>query len=127
MPSLILTNPITMPIISEVTLAYRAPKSIDKLPTITSPADAAAYLRSIWDDDQLDFREQFIIILLDNQKRVLGWNLVSSGGATATIVDVASIFQAAMLGNSKSLILSSKIMMNCSLKSSWSSSQMDRR
>lgn len=94
-----------MPVIAEVSLSYKSTKPVDTLPRITAPDEAAAYIRSIWDDGQLDFREQFIVVLLDNQKHVLGWNLVSSGGPTATIVEIASIFQAALLGNSYSLIL----------------------
>ncbi|WP_020403846.1 JAB domain-containing protein [Gracilimonas tropica] len=94
-----------MPKIAEVSLSYKSTVPIDSLPTITSPDEAAAYLRSIWNDDHLELKEEFVIILLDNQKQVLGWNLVSSGGATATIVDMASIFQVALLGKAKSLIL----------------------
>ncbi len=94
-----------MPLISEVSLSYKSQVSVETLPTINSPEDAAAYLRPIWNDDQLDFRENFILLLLDNSRRVLGWNLVSSGGATATIVDIAAIFQAALLGNAQSIIL----------------------
>ncbi|MDZ7805807.1 MAG: JAB domain-containing protein [Gracilimonas sp.] len=79
---------------------------VETLPKITDPDEAAAYLRSIWDDSKLESSEQFIIVLLDNQKQVLGWSLISSGGATATIVDIASIFQVALLSKAKSLILS---------------------
>ena len=95
-----------MPHIAEVTLAYKSPVPVETLPTITSPDEAAAYLRSIWDDDLLDLKEQFIVVLLDNMKKVLGWSLISSGGSTSTIVDIAAIFQVALLGNAQSLILS---------------------
>lgn len=95
-----------MPQIAEISLAYKSTVPVETLPKITSPDEAAAYLRSIWNDDHLELKEEFIVILLDNQKQVLGWNLVSSGGATATIVDMASIFQVALLGKARSLILS---------------------
>ncbi len=95
-----------MPQIAEVSLSYRSIQPVETLPIITSPDEAAKYLRSIWNDGHLELKEEFIIILLDNQKQVLGWNLVSSGGATSTIVDIASIFQVALLGKAQSLILS---------------------
>ncbi|MEX1014552.1 MAG: JAB domain-containing protein [Candidatus Paceibacterota bacterium] len=95
-----------MPQIAEVSLAYRSTVPVETLPKITDPNEAAAYLRSIWDDSKLELSEQFIIVLLDNQKQVLGWSLISSGGATATIVDMASIFQVALLGKANSIILS---------------------
>ena len=94
-----------MPHIAEVTLAYRTPVPVESLPSITSPDEAAAYLRSIWDDDLLELKEQFVVVLLDNMKQVLGWNIVSSGGSTSTIVDIAAIYQVGLLGNAQSLIL----------------------
>lgn len=95
-----------MPQIAEVTLSYKSPVSVETLPQITSPDEAAEYLRSIWDDNLLELKEQFVVVLLDNAKKVLGWNLVSTGGSTATIVDVAAIFQVALLGRANSVILS---------------------
>ena len=94
-----------MPTVAEITLSYKPTEPVSELPRITSPEDAARYLRSIWDDDLLELREQFIVVLLNNQKQVLGWHLISSGGATATIVDIAAIFQAALLGAASSLLL----------------------
>lgn len=95
-----------MPTVAEITLSYKPSKPVSELPRITCPEDAAAYCRSIWDDDLLELREQFIVVLLNNQKQVLGWHLISSGGTTATIVEIAAIYQAALLGNAHSLILS---------------------
>ncbi|WP_340102444.1 JAB domain-containing protein [Rhodohalobacter sp. 8-1] len=95
-----------MPTVAEITLSYKPAKPVSELPCITCPEDAAAYCHSIWDDDLLELREQFIVVLLNNQKQVLGWHLISSGGATATIVEIAAIYQAALLGNAHSLIFS---------------------
>ncbi|MFP8487628.1 JAB domain-containing protein [Gracilimonas sp. Q87] len=94
-----------MPQITEVTLAYKSTVPIESLPTITSPEEAAAYLRSIWNDDHLELKEEFLIVILDNMKHVLGHSLISSGGSTATIVDTAQIFQVALLGKANSIIL----------------------
>lgn len=95
-----------MPQIAEISLAYKSTLPVDELPTITSPEEAAAYLRSIWNDDHLELKEEFVVLILDNMKHVLGWSLISSGGSTATIVDIAQIFQVALLGKANSLILS---------------------
>ncbi|HET8866518.1 MAG TPA: JAB domain-containing protein [Gracilimonas sp.] len=94
-----------MPQIAEVTLAYKSTVPVETLPKITSPDEAAAYLRSIWDDDHLELKEEFVVVILDNMKHVLGWSLISSGGSTATIVDTAAIFQVALLGKANSIIL----------------------
>lgn len=93
-----------MSTLSEVSLAYRASRPVDSLPTITSPEEAVAYLREIWDDDKLELQEEFIILLLDPAKHCLGHSRISAGGSTATIVEPAAIFQTALLGKAHSII-----------------------
>src|SRR6056297_2844336 len=93
-----------MPIIAEVSLAYKSSQIVDELPIITGPEEAANYLRSIWTPDTLELREQFVIVFLNNAKRVLGWSLISSGGSTATIVEPSAVFQTAILGKAESII-----------------------
>jgi DNA repair protein RadC len=90
--------------IAEVSLAYKASQPVETLPTITSPAEAAEYLRSIWDLNTLQLREEFIVILLNNAKKVLGWSRISTGGSTATIVEPSAVFQLALLGKADSII-----------------------
>lgn len=93
-----------MPIISEVSLAYKASQPVETLPKITTPEEAASYLRSIWDSDTLELREEFIVVLLNNAKKVLGWSRISTGGSTATIVEPCAVFQLALLGKARSII-----------------------
>jgi DNA repair protein RadC len=93
-----------MPTIAEVSLAYKASQPVETLPTITSPEEAAVYLRSIWDQDTIELREEFIVVLLNNAKKVLGWSRISIGGSTATIVEPSAVFQLALLGKADSII-----------------------
>ena len=60
-----------MPLIAEVSLAYKSTQPVETLPTITCPEEAAEYLRSIWDKNTIELREECIIVLLNNAKRVL--------------------------------------------------------
>jgi DNA repair protein RadC len=94
-----------MPTIAEVSLAYKATQPVETLPSITSPQEAAEYLRSIWDEDTLELREEFIVVLLNNAKKVLGWSRISTGGSTATIVEPSAVFQLALLGKADSIIV----------------------
>ena len=94
-----------MPIISEVSLAYKASQPVVSLPEITSPEKAESYLRSIWDQDTLELREEFIVVLLNNAKKVLGWSLISTGSSNATIVEPSAVFQTALLGKANSIIV----------------------
>ena len=93
-----------MPIIAEVSLAYKSSQPVETLPTITSPEEAAHFLRSIWDQETLELREEFIVVLLNNAKKVLGWSRISTGGSTATIVEPSAVFQLALLGKADSII-----------------------
>lgn len=91
--------------IAEVALKYKTQIPVEDMPKIECPDDAIILLRSVWDQDTIQLREEFIIILLNNSKKCLGLSRVSIGGASCTIVDIATIFQIAILGNAKSLIL----------------------
>lgn len=93
-----------MPTIAEVSLAYKATQSVETLPSITSPEEAHEYLRSIWDQNTIELREEFLVVLLNNAKKVLGWSRISTGGSTATIVEPSAIFQLALLGKASSII-----------------------
>lgn len=94
-----------MSLIAEVSLSYKSPVPLRTLPKITSPTEAYNYLKKIWNPDTLELREEFVIVLLDNAKHALGWANISQGSSTATIVDIASIFQVALLGKANSIIL----------------------
>lgn len=95
-----------MPTIAEVSLAYKASQQVETLPSITSPEEAAKYLRSIWDHDTLELHEEFIVVLLNNAKKVLGWSRISTGGSSSTIVETSAVFQLALLGKADSIICS---------------------
>jgi len=92
--------------IAEVALKYKTYVPVDDLPKIECPEDALLLLRTIWDEDTIQLREEFVIILLNNAKRCLSWSRISTGGSTCTIVDISTIFQIALLGNAASIILS---------------------
>ena len=93
------------PQLAEVKLKYKNEKSIEECPAITSPNKAEKLLREIWDEDSIQLKEEFVVLLLNNAKKCLGWSKISSGGATATIVDPATIFQVALLANATSVII----------------------
>lgn len=94
-----------MPIVNELSLTYKAPHSVDALPGITSPKEAADYLRSIWNMDTIELREEFVVILLNHSKKVLGWSCLSIGGSNATIVEPSAVFQVALLGKANSILI----------------------
>ena len=93
------------PMLAEVKLTYSANPQDHDYPILDNPADVYGYLCDIWDNDKLELQEEFIVIILNNALRVLGWSKVSSGGKTATIVDVTMVIQIALLANAHAVVV----------------------
>lgn len=92
-------------IASEVTLHYISEKNPEEHIVITSPEDAAGLLWEIFPKEQIELKERFCLILLDNAKHCLGWSVTSVGGKTATIVDTSEVVTIALLGAAHSIII----------------------
>src|SRR5690606_29875474 len=92
--------------VAEIQLSYKSQVKPSQRPKITSSKDAYEVLLENWDEDRLEFIEQFKIIVMNRGNRVLGIFEVSTGGGGATIVDPKVVFAAAIKSNSTSIILS---------------------
>lgn len=92
-------------IVAEVGLTYKTTVPVDGMPKITTPDAAYELLKSLFDKDTIQLQEKFIIVLLDPNKRCLGYTTISKGGTTSTIVEPKFIFQAALLANADGILL----------------------
>lgn len=90
---------------AEVSLRYSPSADIALKPKLYTPDEVAAYLRSIWDMDEIELCETFYILLLNNGRVCLGWSRISSGSKTATIVDLPKVITLALLGNATNIIV----------------------
>jgi DNA repair protein RadC len=90
---------------SEIQISYKRTQSRIDMAKISCSEDAVNYFRSIWSDD-LDYREEFYVMCLNNENRVLGHTRISIGGSTSTSVDVKLIFQAALKAHANCIIIS---------------------
>lgn len=93
------------PHLAEVALKYKTKIPPSQMPQVTSPQEAVELLREIWDEDTLELREEFLLLLLNNAKKCLGWAKISQGGATSTIVCPAAILRIALVANAQSILL----------------------
>ena len=50
-------------------------------------------------------REEFLVLLLDGKNKLLGFNVVSVGSLTSSLVHPREVFKVAILGNAASIIL----------------------
>lgn len=92
--------------IAEVELIYKSKVKASERFHIQSSKDAAALLRKTWDENRIDFIEQFKVIFLNRANKVLGIFEASSGGVSGTVVDPKLVFVAAIKANACGIIIS---------------------
>lgn len=63
--------------------------------SVKSPADVNAVLRPIFADLDSD-QEHFVLLVLNNQHRITGFKVISSGAMDASLLDMRLIFRAAL-------------------------------
>ena len=92
--------------IAEVKVSYTSKvKSKDRVLVKTS-ADAYDVVRSLYDEDTIDYVESSYVLLLNFANQVIGKKLLSTGGTNACIVDVKVIAQISLSTNAHAIILS---------------------
>ena len=91
--------------VSEIQLSYKTKVKPSQRPKILSSKDAYNILLESWDDDKLEFVEQFKVLLLNRANRVLGVCKISTGGVSGTVADPKLIFAAAINANASAIIL----------------------
>lgn len=92
--------------VAEIQLTYKTKVKPSQRPKITSSKEAYAILLESWDEDKLEFVEQFKVLLLNRANKVLGIYEVSTGGVSGTVADPKLIFAAAIKANASAIILS---------------------
>src|SRR3954447_6691765 len=92
--------------VAEVELIYKTKVKASERPQITTSKDAYNVLLQIWDENKIEFVEQFKVLFLNRANKVLGAFEVSSGGISGTVADPRVIFVAALKSNSSGIIIS---------------------
>lgn len=92
--------------VAEVELSYRNVVKPTQRPRVTSSKEGYALLLSSWDENRIEFVEEFKILLLNTANKVLGIFEVSKGGVAGTVADPKLIFMAALKTNASAIILS---------------------
>lgn len=90
--------------LSEITVQYKNKIHYNNRLKITDSNSAVKLLRDIW-EYPIDHRESTYILLINGANQVLGYNLISIGGKSSTIVDITIILQVAIKVNASAIIL----------------------
>ena len=90
--------------VDEISISYSPRKTHVQRPQLNTSMDAYIVLKENWSND-IALREEFNILLLDNQCRVLGMSNLSKGGISSTLVDIRLAFATAIKSRANSMIL----------------------
>ncbi len=91
--------------VAEAELIYKSKVKASERPKITTSKDAYNILIKLWDDNKIEFVEQFKVLFLNKASKVLGVYEVSTGGISGTVADPRVIFVAALKANCCSIII----------------------
>ena len=90
---------------TEVRLVYKTKVKASDRVQLNNSVETYKFLMSTWDRDKLELQEQFKVVLMNNQNRVLGLYELSTGGITSTSADPKLIFMAALKANACTIIV----------------------
>ncbi|WP_316848909.1 JAB domain-containing protein [Pedobacter agri] len=92
--------------VSEIEISYRPAFRLSEKPKVTSSNMAYEVLDQSWDHNKMELLEEFKIVLLNRQNRVLGVLNVAQGGLSEVMVDPKVVFSAALKACASGMILS---------------------
>jgi|SRR5690554_1734763 len=78
---------------------------INDLTKISSSQDVTTVLRKCFDEDTFLIQEQFIVLMMNNSNKVLGFHSLSKGAINSTLVDIRLVFSTAIKNYATSIIV----------------------
>lgn len=101
-----LLNVDALKTVAEVELIYKSKVKPSERPLANTSSKCYQLLLQTWDENKIDFVEQFKVLLLNRCNRVLGIYELSSGGITGTVADTRLVMTAALKANAVAIVLS---------------------
>jgi DNA repair protein RadC len=93
-------------ILNEIEIRYRRKPIQHEVSRIQNSADAITLLRQLYDKNKMHYQEESIAIFLNRNNDILGFQKLSSGGLSGTVVDARILFSIALKTLSSGIILS---------------------
>ncbi len=101
-----LMNLSVLNMVAEVELVYKNKVKPSERPMVKSSKECYELLLQTWDENKIEFVEQFKVVLMNRAQRVLGIYELSTGGVAGTVADPKLVFTAALKANACNIILS---------------------
>ena len=99
------TNTLAWTQVAEIELIYKSKVKASDRPKVTTSSDAYHLLKQNWDENKIEFVEQFKVLFLNRANKVLAIYELSTGGVTGTVADPKLVFAAALKINACNIIL----------------------
>lgn len=99
------TNNFSLTQVAEIELIYKSKIKASERPKVTTSHDAFKLFKQNWDENKIEFIEQFKVLFLNRANKVLGIFELSTGGVTGTVADPKLVFTAALKLNACNIIL----------------------
>ncbi|MCG3165597.1 MAG: hypothetical protein POELPBGB_01365 [Bacteroidia bacterium] len=90
--------------INEIQIHYTRPVLSEMIKVVKS-SDAETVFRAFIDENRMDYKEVFLVMLLSQAQHVLGVSEISVGSTVGTGVNTKEIFQLALMANATNVIL----------------------
>lgn len=95
----------SLALVAEIQLSYNPQLKHSQRPTVTSSKDVYQLFFENWDSNRIELQEQFKVMLLNRNNKVLGIVEISTGGMAGTLADPKLIFVAALKAGASYIIL----------------------
>ena len=90
-------------IVNEIKLSYSRKGNCER--SVSSSRDAVEIFREHFDAEEMDYRESFFALYLNQANKVLGIKRILECGISSTMVDVRIVMQAGLLSNASRIIV----------------------
>lgn len=97
-------NPLQIKV-SEVKLIYKTKVKVADRLHVKCSKDAFDIFMETWDQESIEYREEFKMLLMNRSNAVLGIMEVSKGGISGTVTDIRLVYQAAIKANASGIIV----------------------
>ena len=99
------TNTLAWTQVSEIELIYKSKMKASERPHVAKSSDAYTIFKHNWDENKIEFIEQFKVLFLNRSNKVLCIYELSTGGVSGTVADPKLVFAAALKANASNIIL----------------------
>jgi DNA repair protein RadC len=91
--------------VAEIELVYKSKVKPSQRPQVKKSREIFELFLRYWDENKIEYIEEFKVMYLNRAQRVLGIYTVSSGSERGTIGDPRQVFTAALKANAALIVL----------------------